>query len=442
MSALRIGMFTDSYLPRVSGAVRSVHASVEQLRRLGHTVWIVTPRHAGAPDDDHLIPVPSLRLRSYPDFPFAVPVSPALFARLRGLGLDVVHAHSPFLMGRAAAFVAGQTGAPLVFTHHTLYTEYLHYVPVLGPAITRPLVERYVTAYANGCACVIAPSAFVRALLADHGVTSRIEVIPGAGPDPAEMAALDAGWARREYGIPAGPPLLFTVSRLAPEKSVDLVIRAFAQIAATRPAHLLIAGDGPEREALETLASDLEVGDRVTFAGMIAHEQVLAAARGADLFLYASQSETQGLVVVEAMAAGLPVVAVGAAGVADVVPTDAGALVPADAAALAEAAAAYLGDPERRRAAGERGRHHAARYTIAAVTDALVAAYRSVGAGTRDSGGGDVPSKPFAGTSRSLGASRSEGARPEATGTRREPSERSESRASDPATAPDQHTRA
>lgn len=377
MSAVRVGMFTDSYLPRVSGAVRSVYATTVELRRLEHEVWVFAPRHPGAPADPHLVAVPSLHLRRYPDFPFAIPVAPRFLARVRDLHLDVVHAHSPFLMGQAAAFLAGRTGAPLVFTHHTLYVEYLHYVPVVSSTVTRPLVEWYVTAYANRCACVIAPSAAVREMLREHGVTSRIEVVPGAGPDPDAVARLDPVGVRGRFGLPEDEPLVFTVARLAPEKSVDLVIEAFARIRAAVPARLLIAGEGPSRPSLESLAAALGVGDRVVFAGMLSRDEVLSCARAADLFLFASRTETQGLVVVEAMAAGLPVVAVAAGGVAEVVPGDAGSLAAPDPRSLADAALRYLRDPALRRTAGERGRAAASQYTVGPLTQHLLDIYRS-----------------------------------------------------------------
>src|SRR2546425_249390 len=232
---MRIAMFSESYLPRISGVVHSLTAFVTSLRADGHRVLVVAPRVRGYHDNDpDVLRYPSVPTPQY-DFPLGIPYAPAAWRVLMAHELDVVHAHAPFTMGRAAARLARRRGLPLVFTHHTLYDAYVHYAP--GPAsLLRPLARWYTTRYANRCDCVIAPSRALVARLRAQGVRSRIEVLPTAALDLQLFGSLDPSWVRPEFGLPPDRPLLVTASRLGKEKSVDLVLQAFAQVIRRRDA--------------------------------------------------------------------------------------------------------------------------------------------------------------------------------------------------------------
>lgn len=380
MRELRIVMCSESYLPRISGVAHSLAALTRALRERGHHVVVAAPRYQGYRDEDpDVVRFPSLRLPHEPDFPLALPLAPAPWGRLLDSAPDLVHTHAPFLMGAVGARLARKTARPLIFTHHTLYDEYVHYAPFVSRRVTAPAVRRYVTAYANRCAAVVAPSQAVADRLRGQGVTARIEVIPTGAIDPAAFAALDPGWVRAEYGLPAASPLVVTASRLAKEKSVGMVLEAFALIAVQRPASLLVIGGGPEEEALRARAAELGLAGRVVFAGLLPYERALECVAAGDLFLYASQTETQGMVVTEAMAAGLPVVAVDAGGVSEaVVEGRTGFLVPPDAGSLAARTVALLDDPARRAAMGQAAREAVRRYRADVVTDMIIALYESV----------------------------------------------------------------
>jgi len=244
--------------------------------------------------------------------------------------------------------------------------------------ITAPAVRRYVTAYANRCACVIAPSHAVADRLRSQGVTARIEVITTGAIDPGVFEHLDPTGVRTEFGLAPDVPLFVTASRLAPEKSVHLVLEAFARIAARRPGALLIIGGGPEEAHLRTRARELGLGDRAVFTGLLAHGRALECIAAGDVFLYASQTETQGLVVAEAMAAGLPVVAVDAGGVSEAVQDGtSGFLVAPDVEALAARGMALLDDPTLRRAMGRAAREAARPFGLDVMTDRIVEVYES-----------------------------------------------------------------
>lgn len=373
-------MLSESYIPRLSGVVISLTSYAQALRADGHRVVIVAPAYPGHRDEDpDVLRLPSVRNPADPGFPVALPLRARVLRDPRVQAADVVHAHSPFVMGRLARSAARRLGRPLLFTHHTLYHEYVHYVPWLSPRLTRPAVLRYVREFANRCDLVIAPSGVIREMLRTHGVTARIEVLPTGTVDPRQTARADLRAARARYGIPADRPLLVTVSRLAPEKSVDVILRAFQQVSEPPGAYLLIVGGGPSAASLEALARELGIGERVRFTGALPHEGALEVMAGADLFVFASQTETQGLVLVEAMAAGVPVVAVGVAGAAEaVVDGESGLLVSPGPDPLAAGMRRLLADPTLRARLGRRGREIAAGYAAAALARQLVGLYHSV----------------------------------------------------------------
>jgi glycosyltransferase involved in cell wall biosynthesis len=380
--ALRVGMFSDSYLPRISGVVRSIESFVLELRRQGYRSFIFAPASEGYVDHDpDVVRFPSVRAPGVPDFPLAIPVARRFIADLRPRRLSVVHTHSPFLMGSAGRYAARRLRLPLVFTHHTMYSEYVHYVPLVSQRFSRDVVTRYTVRYCNRCALVIAPSQAVRAFLSREGVRARIEVLPTAGLDLARFERLDPSWVRRRYGIPHGAPLLITVGRIAREKRFDVLLAAFARAARGGRERLLVVGGGPQAAELREIASSLGIGAQVTFSGPLEHDRVLDCYAASDIFVFASPTETQGLVVVEAMAAGLPVVAVGAGGVAEAVGHGTtGLLAPLDPDALAAGMRMMVDDRGLRRRCAEAGRLAARDYAIDQIVQRLVGLYGQVAA--------------------------------------------------------------
>lgn len=358
---MRIGLFTNNYLPFCGGVTISVDTLRRGLQERGHDVWTFAPRFPGAPaSDPQVVRFPSIPAATYPEFALAVPWAPRITRQVSRLGLDVFHAHHPFLLGPAARRMARRLGRPLVFTYHTRYEKYAHYVP-----LTRSLVEaaalRLSTRFAARADAVIAPSALVRDQLRARGITVPIAVVP-TGVDLDRFRPAAPTTARRTLGLTVGGPLVLYVGRLDREKSVDRVLLAFDRIAGTLGgAQLWLVGQGKEAATLGRLAARLGAGSRVHFAGVRAHEHLAAWYQAADLFLFASETETQGLVLAEAAACGLPAVAVSAPGCDEVVRDgETGILTKSDPAALAEAAIGLLLDGDRRGAMGARARQVAA----------------------------------------------------------------------------------
>jgi len=359
---VRIGLFTNNYLPFCGGVTISVETLRRGLESCGHEVWTFAPRFPGAVDEaPRIVRFPSVPAGTYPEFTLAVPWAPRFARLVQSLDLDVYHAHHPFLLGPAARRWARRAGRPLVFTYHTRYEKYAHYVP-----LTRPLVEaaavRLSTRFASRADAVVAPSMLVHEHLRRRGVTTPISVVP-TGVDLERFRPGDRAAARRALGLGLDDRLLLYVGRLDREKSVDSVLLAFDRIAGTvAPARLWLVGQGKEGEALRRLAERLPTGDRIHFAGVREHARLVPWYQAADLFVFASETETQGLVLAEAAACGLPAVAVTAPGCDEVVRDgESGILTKGDPASLAEAAIGLLLDDERRTAMGARSRQIAER---------------------------------------------------------------------------------
>lgn len=359
---MRVALFTNNYLPFCGGVTISIETLRRGLAARGHEVWIFAPRLPGAPPDiPQVVRYPSIPAATYPEFALAFPYARRITTRVRALGVDVFHAHHPFLLGPAARRLARRAGRPLIFTYHTRYEKYAHYVP-----LRRTLVEaaaiRLSTRFAARADAVIAPSALIRDELLARGVQTAIAVVP-TGVDLDHFSPGEARAARAALDLDPRDPVVLYVGRLDREKSVDRVLLAFERIASTLPrARLLLVGQGTQAEALRRLASRLTVRDRIHFVGVRPHDALAPYYRAADVFVFASETETQGLVLAEAAACGLPAVAVSAPGCTEVVcDGETGILTKATPAALAEATIDLLLDPDRRRALGRWAREVAER---------------------------------------------------------------------------------
>ena len=354
---MRVALFTNNYLPFCGGVTTSVETLRRGLEHRGHEPWIFAPRFDGAPAGAaRVVRYPSLPAVTYPAFALALPYSRRISRRVAQLDFDVFHAHHPFLLGPAARRLARRLRRPLVFTYHTRYDKYAHYVP-----LRRDLVElaavRLSTRFAAAADAVIAPSVLIRDELQARGVSTPIAVVP-TGVDLDRFSPGDRATARRALGLPLDEALLVYVGRLDREKSVDRIVLAFERIASTVPrSRLVLVGHGTQADQLRRLAGSLPVADRIQFLGVRPHDDLPACYRAADVFLFASETETQGLVLAEAAACGVPAVAVDAPGSAEVVRDgETGLLTKREPDAVAEAAIGLLLDTARRRVLGRHAR--------------------------------------------------------------------------------------
>jgi 1,2-diacylglycerol 3-alpha-glucosyltransferase len=326
---MRVVLTTESYLPYVSGVTVSVDALARGLGAAGHEVLVLAPRPADGAEPEPVgsrgpeaeiawlasYQLPRLAPPAY-RMPWPNPWAPAL-REARRWRPDVVHAHSPFVTGLLARGLARDTGAPLIFTHHTRFADYGHYLgPFSGPGSA--LTDAYLRRFWDACAAIIAPSSDLAREIGERLPEERRERvrIVQTGIDVEGIRELSPVDPRVAAGWPADAVVIATLGRLAPEKSIDVVLdaakAAFERVPTVR---VLVIGGGPSEDALRHRAANL--GGRAHLTGPLPRLEALARLRGADLFAFASRTETQGLVLAEALAAGLPAVALEGPGVAD-----------------------------------------------------------------------------------------------------------------------------
>lgn len=316
---MNILMATNTYAPHVGGVARSVAAFSEEYRRQGHRVLVIAPEFDGAPENEpDVLRVPAMQRFNGSDFSVPMAIPGLVSSRLESFRPDIVHSHHPFLLGDTALRVSASCRTPVVFTHHTRYDQYTHYVPGDSPLMKRFAVE-LAAGYCNLCDAVVAPSESIAQLLREEGVETRVEVIP-TGIDMTRFAQGDGRATRRKLGIPARAFVVGHVGRLANEKNLPFLARAVAQLLKRREtAHFVLAGSGPALEEIEQIMAEAAVAQRYHHVGVLQRQELVDLYHAFNVFAFASQSETQGMVLTEAMAAGVPVVAVDASGVREVV---------------------------------------------------------------------------------------------------------------------------
>jgi glycosyltransferase involved in cell wall biosynthesis len=373
---MRVVIFTNAYKPTVSGVVTSIALFRKGLIEGGHDVHIVAPEYRDFEDEEpYVFRLPALDLSSQLDLSLAMPLKAPIATALRGIKPTVIHSQHPILMGNLAAAFAEDLRVPLVFTFHTRYDEYAQqYVPVM-PVWADKVTEEIVGRYLEKCAHVMAPTPSIRDLiLRQYAPNVPVTVVP-TPVDFDQYDDLDPHPVRMNLGLENAEVLLY-VGRLAGEKNLDFLLRAFARIVAARAqTRLLMLGDGPQAAALRDTARDLGLGNKVVFTGAIPHSKVPDHAAAADVFVFPSLTETQGLVLIEAMAAGTPVVAVEAPSSVDVLVDGGGVLVPAREEAFANAVLALLADRPRLRAIGEQAVRAVRRYAVPAARESLLSVY-------------------------------------------------------------------
>ncbi len=373
---MKIGLFSDTYVPQINGVVTVLQTMRRLLTELGHEVFIFAPTYADAQPEEGVYRFASFTYPFHKESRVVIPYKRRTSAVFEAL--DIVHSHTPFSLGLLALWVARRYKKPHLHTYHTLFTEYRHYVPPpLRP--TRGMAERISAAFCNRCDVITAPSQKMRDELLRYGVRKKIHIWP-FGPDLSEFEKEPLWEPRRALKIPPRTRVLLFAGRLGTEKNLLFLLRAFQRMTdSKRDLLLVIAGDGPQRQELEEHITALGLSDLVLFTGYLEHAKLIDLYKTADLFVFTSKTETQGLVLVEALAAGTPIVAVGAMGVLDIV-TDGenGLLVDEDEEAFARAAVGLLDDPQKLSAMKTKALKRAHELSAQGAIQKLVGIYREL----------------------------------------------------------------
>lgn len=341
---MKIALFSDSFLPVLNGVSIAVRSLARELRELGHEAYVFAPSFHGYKEEEpNVFRFPSVHPPIAYRFPLAVPVNPEIGRKFDSIGFDLVHTHTPFFVGRTGLKWGRHTRLPIVSTYHTLYEEYVHYVPVLPRWWLRSWLTAYLRHYYNECDAIITPSRSSLKSLEGYRVATRTSIIPTGMPNPRDLDRLAA---RVEVGIGEKAIALLYVGRLAPEKNLRLLLRAMRPVFDRFPhAALLMVGDGPARADLEAVAEGIGIAQQVKFVGSVTREQVDCYYAAADLFVFPSQTETQGLVIGEAQTFGLPCVAIEGGGASEALEDGVtGLIVQNDSALFASAVCRLISD--------------------------------------------------------------------------------------------------
>jgi 1,2-diacylglycerol 3-alpha-glucosyltransferase len=303
---MNIGIFTDTYFPQISGVATSIKTLKDALEEQGHNVFIFTttdPHVAKGTVEANIFRFSSMPFISFTDRRVAYRGFFEATKVAREVKLDIVHTQTEFALGMIGKYVAHQLKIPAIHTYHTMYEDYLHYV--LNGHLLRPYhVKQFTNVFLKNMDGVIAPSKRVEMLLRRYKVSIPLKIIP-TGVDIKSLNTPVNRNVRHELGIADNDPVLLTLSRIAGEKKIDRILNVMPEIIDEFPKlHLVIAGDGPDVETLNEQVERLTLEDHVIFAGDVLHEDVGAFYKMADLFISASDTETQGLTYIEALAAG------------------------------------------------------------------------------------------------------------------------------------------
>jgi 1,2-diacylglycerol 3-alpha-glucosyltransferase len=312
---MRIGIFSDTYYPQLNGVATSVLMLNEKLRAKGHQVFVFTTTDPEAPRQETGV----YRLPSLPfvgDRRMGMFYHPGLARMVRRLDLDLIHTNTEFSLGVFGRYMARELRLPMVHTMHTIYEDYTHYVAKFKmlDSLAKAVAKKISADFCNSADQVIVPTAKVKELLLSYGVTREISPIPtGIELDrfaPGQYSRETLRGLRREMGCGEDAKVLLFVGRIAEEKNIrELFYSLRRYLQTNRDVTFLLIGDGPERCRLESLSKELELEDKAIFAGPRPWDEIGMYYQTGDVFVNASQSEAQGLTYIEAMAAGLPVIA-------------------------------------------------------------------------------------------------------------------------------------
>ena len=361
---MNILLISDVYFPRVNGVSTSVRTFTEQLQNLGHYVHLIAPDYGVETEDEAWItrvPArniffdPEDKLKKYGEVLRLLP-------ELQGKEFDLVHIHTPFVAHYAGLKLAKLLEIPVVETYHTFFEDYLHhYLPWIPKFAARGLARRISKKQCNQVDAIVAPSRPMLDVLRNYGVDVPAEVI-ATGLQASSFGDANGTHFREKYGIPQQRPMLLYVGRVAHEKNIGFLLEVVKFLSIEIPEILLvITGEGPAEASLRSLVKSLGIEKNVQFIGYLDRNiELNACYQAADVFVFASKSETQGLVLLEAMAQGTPVVAIAELGTASILIEGEGAMIATDnAPEFAQKVHHLLNDHMRRKQLGERARAYA-----------------------------------------------------------------------------------
>lgn len=379
---MRVLMISDVYFPRINGVSTSIQTFRRGLHAAGHETVLIAPEYPVADsnrDEGETLRIPSRYLPRDPeDRMMRAGAIRALQSELEHRAFDIVHVQTPFIAHYQGVALARSMGLPVVETYHTYFEEYLyHYVPLMPRSLMRFVARRFTRSQCNVLDALVVPSMAMQSALRDYGVNCPMQIIP-TGMEMERFAGGDGGRFRAKLSIEPDQPTLVHVGRIAHEKNIDFLFRMLSKVLERVPrVVMIVAGEGPALAHCKSYVASLGLNQHVRFVGYLAREtELLDCYKAGDLFVFSSKTETQGLVLLEAMALGVPVVSTAYMGTADIVKPERGARhAPDDEAGFAGIVTELLGDPSRRAVMSAAAREYAATWSADAMALKLVDFY-------------------------------------------------------------------
>jgi glycosyltransferase involved in cell wall biosynthesis len=380
---MKILFVSDVYFPRINGVSTSIETYHRNLRLLGHIVHIIAPDYLKpSADETDIMRVPS---RSVPFDPEDRLMSFKWvmnhLEKLSSENYDIIHIQTPFVAHYLGVRLSRVLAIPCVETYHTFFEEYLHhYIPFLPKTVTRFVANRFSRHQGNNLDGMVVPSNPMLRVLKSYGITTHTEVIP-TGIEPESFVPGDRAAFRAKHGIPQDRPVILFVGRVAHEKNIGFLLKVVDRIRHEIPNILfLIAGEGPASKSLGQEVRDLRINENVAFVGYFdRHKELNSCYRAADVFVFSSRTETQGLVLLEAMAQGVPVVSIAEFGTRDVLREGEGVwIAQEDLTDFSGKVVTMLGDEQARKALGASGREYANEWSSSAQAKRMLSFYNRV----------------------------------------------------------------
>jgi glycosyltransferase involved in cell wall biosynthesis len=316
---MKIAFFTNSYFPICYGSVISIESFRKNLEKLGHQVYVFAPSYDDYKDkNNRVFRYPAFLFKYKIDYPISIPVSSFINKKIKELDLDIIHVHQPFSLGKEGLRYARKLKIPIIFTYHTKYEDYVHYVPFFPEKILAELVKKEAINFSNKCDLTIAPSVGIKKIIEKRGANKKsIKVLPtGINWDDFQKGAREK--VRKKYLIKKNEILLTNIGRINEEKNLVFLLESFKKIALKNPKiKLMFIGEGFLKEELKEKAKKWGIEKQVIFTGFLKNTEIKNYLKATDIYLQTSLSETQGITILEAMASSLPIVAVKATGTED-----------------------------------------------------------------------------------------------------------------------------
>ncbi|CEZ19893.1 Glycosyl transferase group 1 [Candidatus Methylopumilus planktonicus] len=361
---MNILFISDVFFPRVNGVSTSINTFATELKALGHQVTLIAPSYTDEDkQEEWIVRVPSRKIYFDPEDRLMN------FGKLKGLlpwirdkHFDVIHIHTPFAAHYVGIHFGKKLDIPVVETYHTFFEDYLHhYLPFIPRFISRKLARTISRRQCNAVDGIVSPSKPMLDVLKQYGIKTPAEVV-ATGLDDSSFANVDGEHFRMSHDIPLTQPMLLFVGRVAHEKNIGFLLEMHVELIKKHPdALLVITGEGPAEESIKHSIDKLGISNKVRMIGYLdrSHE-LIACYKAADIFVFASKSETQGLVLLEAMAQGTAVVAIAELGTKSILIEGEGVLIAKDDInVFAEKVSVLLSDAPKRQMIGEKGRQYA-----------------------------------------------------------------------------------